>query len=100
MDGDLGRRRDHLVVLTHVGGAKVNENVNDEHDVDYQVNHNCNIRGRLEKETRKYTYHFVVYIIRLFSLLFIYHRCKCLQGPFFGFPCKLLPILHFFAAIF
>ena len=54
MDGDLGRRRDHLVVLTHVGGAKVNENVNDEHDVDYQVNHNCNIRGRLEKEFRKF----------------------------------------------
>ena len=54
MDSDLGRRRDHLVVLTHVGGAKIDENVNDEHNVDYQVNHNCNIGGRLEKENRKF----------------------------------------------
>ena len=42
MDGDLGRRRDHLVVLAHVGGAKVDENINDEHNVNYQVNDNCN----------------------------------------------------------
>ena len=42
MDGDLGRRRDHLVVLAHVGGTKVDENINDEHNVNYQVNDNCN----------------------------------------------------------
>ena len=40
VDSDLGRRAHHLVVLTHIGGAKVYQNVNDEHNVDYQVNNN------------------------------------------------------------
>lgn len=38
MDGDLARVADHLVVLVDVGGAKVDENVKDEHNVHDEVN--------------------------------------------------------------
>lgn len=37
VDGDLGGRADHLVVLAHVRRPEVDEDVNDEHDVDEQV---------------------------------------------------------------
>ena len=53
MNCDLGRCAHHLVIFTHVGGAKVNENVNDEHNIDYQVNNDCN--GKNKEKTRQIT---------------------------------------------
>lgn len=38
MDGYLARVTDHLVVRVDVGGAEVDEDIDDEHDVDDEVN--------------------------------------------------------------
>ena len=37
VNGDFARMTDHLVVLVHVGGPEVDEDVDDEHDVDGEV---------------------------------------------------------------
>lgn len=37
MDGDLAWGADYLVVGVHVGGAEINEDVDDKHDVDNEV---------------------------------------------------------------
>ncbi len=36
---DASRVADHLIVVVHVGGPEVDEDVHDEHDVHHQVHH-------------------------------------------------------------
>lgn len=39
MDGNLSWIADHLLILVHVGGPEVNEDVDDEHDVHDEIDH-------------------------------------------------------------